>query len=392
MNSKRDVYLDYSASTPVDPRVLDAMMPYFSEIYGNSTSSHRQGRLGESAIEDARGRVARILNCKPSEVVFTSCGSESDNLAIRGAAWRARQRGKQVRLITTPVEHSAVINTVIQLGELMDVETVIVPVDRYGAVMLDEFAEACKGGAAIASIIYANNEVGSINELAELAAIARENGVIFHTDAVQAGGQLTLDVEQLGVDLLSLSAHKFYGPKGAGLLYIKDGVDLPSVMTGGGHEGDRRAGTHNTAFIVGLATALELAFAESEERLTHFHQLRDRLIAGILTRVEGARLSGHPAERLPSHASFVLPGIDVNALLMHLDMNGIAASSGSACKTGNPEPSTALLALGYTPDEAKCGLRLSVGTRTTEADVDYAMEVLVNAVGKLRAMKRDFVT
>ena len=391
MNSKREVYLDYSASTPVDPRVLDAMMPYFSEIYGNSTSSHRQGRLGESAIEDARARVARILNCKPSEVVFTSCGSESDNLAIRGAAWRARQRGKQARLITTPVEHSAVINTVIQLGELMDVEMVIVPVDRYGAVRLDEFAEACMGGAAIASIIYANNEVGSINELAELAAIAREHGVIFHTDAVQAGGQLTLDVEQLGVDLLSLSAHKFYGPKGVGLLYIKDCMDLPSVMTGGGHEGDRRAGTHNTAFIVGLATALELAYAESEARLTHFCQLRDRLIAGILTRVEGARLSGHPAERLPSHASFVLPGIDANALLMHLDMKGIAASSGSACKTGNPAPSTVLLALGYTPDEAKCGLRLSVGTRTTEADVHYALEVLVNAVGKLRAMKREFL-
>ena len=392
MSCKREVYLDYSASTPVDPRVLDAMMPYFSQIYGNSTSSHRQGRLGESAIEDARARVARILNCGPSEIVFTSCGSESDNLAIRGAAWRARQRGEPVRLITSPVEHSAVINTVLQLGELMDVETVIVPVDRFGAVRHDRFAEACKGGAAIASIIYANNEVGSINELAELAAIAHEHGVLFHTDAVQAGGQLTLDVEQLEVDLLSLSAHKFYGPKGVGLLYTKDGIDLPSVMTGGGHEGDRRAGTHNTAFIVGLATALELAYAESEERLTDFRHLRDRLIAGILSRIEGAMLSGHPAQRLPSHASFVLPGIDANALLMHLDMNGIAASSGSACKTGNPEPSDVLLALGYTADEAKCGLRLSVGTRTTEADVDYALGILVDAVGKLRAMKREFVT
>ena len=392
MSCKREVYLDYSASTPVDPRVLDVMMPYFSQIYGNSTSSHRQGRLGESAIEDARARVARSLNCEPSEIVFTSCGSESDNLAIRGAAWRARQRGEPVRLITSPVEHSAVINTVLQLGELMDVETVIVPVDRFGAVRHDRFAEACKGGAAIASIIYANNEVGSINELAELAAIAHEHGVLFHTDAVQAGGQLTLDVEQLEVDLLSLSAHKFYGPKGVGLLYTKDGIDLPSVMTGGGHEGDRRAGTHNTAFIVGLATALELAYAESEERLTDFRHLRDRLIAGILSRIEGAMLSGHPAQRLPSHASFVLPGIDANALLMHLDMNGIAASSGSACKTGNPEPSDVLLALGYTADEAKCGLRLSVGTRTTEADVDYALGILVEAVGKLRAMEREFVT
>lgn len=392
MTREREVYLDYSASTPVDPRVLDAMTPYFCEIYGNSTSSHRQGRLGESAIEDARARVARVLNGKPSEVVFTSCGSESDNLAIRGAAWRTRLRGEQVRLITTPVEHSAVINTVKQLDELLEAETIIVPVDRYGVVMVDEFAEACKGGAAIASIIYANNEVGSINELAELAAIAHEHGVLFHTDAVQAGGQLTLDVEQLGVDMLSLSAHKFYGPKGVGLLYIKEGIDLPSVMTGGGHEDERRAGTHNTAFIVGMATALELAYAEAEGRLAHFCHLRDRLITGILTRIDGAKLSGHPDDRLPSHASFVLPGIDANALLMHLDMNGIAASSGSACKTGNPEPAAVLLALGYTPAEAICGLRLSVGTRTTEADVDYALEILVEAVGKLRAMKREFVT
>ncbi len=392
MNCKREVYLDYSASTPVDPCVLDVMMPYFSEIYGNSTSSHRQGQLGENAIEDARARVAKVLNCKPTEVVFTSCGSESDNLAIRGAAWRASQRGKPTRLITTPVEHSAVINTVLQLGELMDLETVIVPVDQYGLVRLDQFAEACKGGAAVASIIYANNEVGSVNELAELAAIAREHGVLFHSDAVQAGGQLSLNVEQLGLDLLSLSAHKFYGPKGVGLLYIKDGIDLPSVMTGGGHEGGRRAGTHNTAFIVGLATALELAYAESEERLNHFRHLRDRLIAGISSRIDGAMLSGHPAERLPSHASFVLPGIDANALLMRLDLSGIAASSGSACKTGNPEPSDALLALGFTPDEAKCGLRLSVGTRTSDADVDYALEILVDAVDKLRAVKREFVT
>ncbi len=391
MKRQREVYLDYSASTPVDARVIDAMMPYFSEIYGNSTSSHRQGRQGENAVENARSQVARVLNCAPSEIVFTSCGSESDNLAIRGAAWRARQQGRQSRLISSPVEHSAVINTVNQLVRLMDAEMVIVPVDRYGVTRLDQFADACKGGAAIASIIYANNEVGSVNDLKELAAIAHEYGLLFHTDAVQAGGQLTLDVDELGVDMLSLSAHKFYGPKGVGLLYIRDGIDLPSVMTGGGHEGERRAGTHNTAFIVGLATALELAFAESAERLAHFRRMRDRLITGILSRIDGAMLSGHPRQRLPSHASFMLPGIDVNALLMHLDMKGIAASSGSACKTGNPEPSDVLLAMGYTPDEAKCGLRLSVGTQTTEADVDYALEVLTDSVSRLRAMKREFV-
>jgi cysteine desulfurase len=392
MNTRREVYLDYSASTPVDPRVLDVMMPYFSEVYGNSTSSHRQGRHSENAIEDARATVARILNCRTSEIVFTSCGSESDNLAIRGAAWRARQQGKPMRLITSPVEHAAVINTVLQLGDLLDMETVVLPVDTYGRIDPERFADACQGGAAIASVIYANNEVGSLNDLPSLASIARKQDILFHTDAVQAGGQLTLDVQQLGVDMLSLSAHKFYGPKGVGLLYVKDGSEFRSVQTGGGHEGGRRAGTHNTAFIVGLAKALELAYAETEERLTRFRELREGLIEGILSRVAGARLSGHPEERLPSHASFVLPGIDANALLMHLDMNGIAASSGSACKTGNPEPSEILLALGYSSDEAKCGLRLSVGTRTTDADIDYALDVLADAADKLRAMKRAFAT
>lgn len=390
MNSKRAVYLDYSASTPVDPRVMDVMLPYFREIYGNSTSSHRQGRRGESAIEDARARVARILNCSPSEIIFTSCGSESDNLAIRGAAWGARQRGKPPRLITTPVEHAAVANTITQLGELLDMEIVIAPVDNYGIVDPAGFADLCQGGAAIASVIYANNEVGSVNDLPALAAIARARGIPFHTDAVQAGGQLTLDARELGVDMLSLSAHKFYGPKGVGLLYIKDGLELTSVMTGGGHERGLRAGTHNTAFIVGMAKALELAYAEADERLARLRQLRDRLIEGVLAKVDGAQLSGHPVARLPSHASFVLPGIEANALLMHLDMNGIAASSGSACKTGNPEPADALLALGYTPDEAKCGLRLSVGTQTADADIDYALEVLAQAADKLRGMKRAF--
>ena len=294
MTTGREVYLDYSASTPVDPRVFDEMMPYFSEIYGNSTSSHRQGRLGEIAIEDARATAARILNCRPTEIVFTSCGSESDNLAIRGAAWLARRQGKAMRLITSPVEHAAVINTVMQLGDLMDIETVIVPVDEYGRANPDRFAAACRDGAALASIIYANNEVGSVNDLPALASIARDHDVLFHTDAVQAGGQLTLDVQELGVDMLSLSAHKFYGPKGVGLLYIRDGIELTSVLTGGGHEGGQRAGTHNTAFIVGMAKALELAYAEADARLAHFCALRDRLVDGVLSRIAGAKLTGHP--------------------------------------------------------------------------------------------------
>ena len=392
MKNQPEVYLDYSASTPVDPRVLTAMMPYFSEVFANPSSTHRYGREAERAIEDARVTVAGVLNCRPSEIVFTGGGSESDNLALRGAAWRARASGLPSRLITSPVEHSAVTETVAQLDQLMGFETEIVAVDRYGLVQAEAFAEACRRGGAMASVIYANNELGSINDLPALAAIAHENGILFHTDAVQAGGQLSLDVERLGVDLLSLSAHKFYGPKGVGILYVKDGVDLPSALTGGGHEAGRRAGTHNTPFIVGLARALELAYQEGEERLAHFQKLRDRLIRGVLERVAGAELSGHPDHRLPSHASFVLHGIDANALLMHLDMKGIAASSGSACKTGNPEPAATLLAAGYSAEAAKSGLRLSVGRNTTVAEVDYVLDALAEAVEKLAKMQRDFAS
>ncbi|MCY3778836.1 MAG: cysteine desulfurase family protein [Chloroflexi bacterium] len=391
MRAKREVYLDYSASTPVDPRVLEAMMPCFSEVYGNPTSAHSHGRAAERIIEDARETVAAILNCRPAEIIFTSGGSESDNLAIRGAAWQARDRHEPTRLITSPVEHSAVTNTVRQMSQLMGFESVFPPVDRYGLVDESAFRDACAPGGAIASIIYANNELGSINDLPALAKIAKANGILFHTDAVQAGGQLTLDVERLGIDMLSLSAHKFYGPKGVGILYVRDGAQLAPALTGGGHENGRRAGTHNTPFIVGLARALELAHQENAERLAHFRLMRDRLVRNILGRIPGAQLSGHPENRLPSHASFIFAGIDANALLMHLDMKGIAASSGSACKTGNPEPSEILLAVGYSEEEAKSGLRLSVGSHTTEADIDYAVDALVKAAEKLRLLSGERV-
>lgn len=387
MVPKREVYLDNSASTPVDPRVIEAMLPYFGEVFGNSTASHRQGHRGESAIEDARETIAGILNCAAREIVFTSCGTESDNLAIRGAAWNARRRGNPTRLITTPVEHSAVINTMRQMRNLMDFEMEIVPVDKSGRVMTEAFLAACQRGGSIASVIYASNEVGVIQDLPLLAEIAHEFNIIFHTDAVQAGGQLSLDVNALGVDMLSLSAHKFYGPKGVGILYVKNGIQLEPSQSGGSHEDGRRAGTHNTAFIVGMAKALELAYQENEARLSHFAAMRDRLIQGILESVPGAEISGHPIQRLPSHASFVIPDVDANALLMHLDMGGVCASSGSSCKTGDPEPSEILLGLGFTPSEAKCGLRLSVGLHTTADDIDYALDVLAASVAKLRRLQ-----
>ncbi len=387
MRARRQVYLDHSASTPVDARVLKAMRPYFSDIYGNSSSAHQQGRKAERAIEDARETVATVLNCRPAEVIFTGGGSESDNLALRGAGWRARQLGESERLITTPVEHSAVTQTVLQMQSLMGFEVGFVSVDACGLVDEAAFERACGQGGAVASVIYANNELGSVNDLSRLAEIAHRQGIPFHTDAVQAGGQLSLDVQELGVDMLSLSAHKFYGPKGVGILYLRDGLELASALTGGGHEAGQRAGTHNTPAIVGLATALELAHAENEERSLRFAALRDQLIDGLLQRVPGAELSGHPNQRLPSHASFVLPGIDANAMLMHLDMWGIAASSGSACKVGDPAPSEILLAVGYSPEVAKCGLRLSVGLSTTAEDIDYAIDILAEAAQKLRKMK-----
>jgi cysteine desulfurase len=386
--TKRSVYLDYSASTPTDPRVVEAMMPYFSEVYGNPSSLHSFGRKAEQAIEDAREVIAGIFNCQPGEIVFTSGGSESDNLAIRGVAWMAKSRGNH--LITTPVEHSASGRTVAQLAALMGFEKTVLPVDRCGMVDVEDFANACHEGTTLASIIYANNEVGTISPLPQLTQQAKEHGVLFHTDAVQAAGQLTLDVKALGVDLMSISAHKFYGPKGVGALYVRKGIELTPSQTGGSHEEGRRAGTHNTPLIVGMAKALQLAYDEHETRLAHYMQMRDALIDGILTRVPDVQLTGHPEQRLPSHASFVFEDLDSTKLLMYLDMKGVAASSASACKTGNPEPSGVLLAMGYPPELAIGSLRLSVGQQTTLEDVEYAIDAIVESVEKLRKLHKAF--
>lgn len=382
MAAVRTVYLDHSASTPTDPRVVEAMLPYFTEVYGNASSSHTFGRKAESAIEQARETVARILNCKPAEIVFTSGGSESDNLAIRGAAWMKRGSGRQ-HLITAPTEHEAVGSTVRQLGDVMDFRYTMMPVDAFGMCLPAAFEQACQEDTCLASIMYANNEVGTIQPVQQLTAAAHQRNILFHTDAVQAAGQLPLDVQALGVDMMSLSAHKFYGPKGAGALYIRDGIDLVSSQTGGSHENGRRAGTHNTPFIVGLAKALEIAYEEFDAHVAHYRAMRDLLIEGVLAEVPHARLTGHPQERLPSHASFIVEGMDSSMLLMHLDVNGVAASGGSACKTGNPEPSKVLLAMGYSEREAIGGLRFTVGRQTTAEDIEFAVNALAGSVEKL---------
>lgn len=387
---RRSIYLDHSASTPCDPRVVEAMTPYFSDVYGNSSSAHSFGRQAESAIERARSTIARVLNCQPKEVFFTSGGTESDNMAVRGAAWAARTHGKGAHLITTPVEHSAVTNTVKQLAGIQGFTMTLIPVSREGQIDAEDFEAAIEDGTTVASIVYANNEIGTIAPIPQLAAAAHARGVIFHTDAVQAAGQLTLDVQTLGVDMMSLSAHKFYGPKGIGVLYIRDGIDIASAQTGGSHESGRRAGTHNTPFIVGMATALELAYTEREARTDHLRQMRDALIDGILSSVPDVALTGHPESRLPSHASFVIPGVDSSQLLMHLDMRGVAASGGSACKTGSPEPSGVLLAMGYSEEEAIGSLRLTAGVHTTLEDVEYAVTAVQESVERLRALKSSF--
>lgn len=390
MADKRTVYLDYSASTPTDPRVVDAMMPYFTEVYGNPSASHSFGRKAERAIENARESMAKLFNCKPSEIIFTSGGSESDNLAIRGAAWSARRDGRGQHLITTPVEHNAVSRTVRQLAEVQGFTQTVLPVDHHGLVDVEDFANAITDGTSIASIIYANNEVGSIAPIPKLAALAHERGALFHTDAVQAAGQITLDVKTLGVDMFSISAHKFYGPKGVGALYVRNNIQLAPSQTGGSHENGRRAGTSATPLIVGMAKALELAYAEHETTIAQYKYLRDMLISGILANIPDCELTGHPEQRMPSHASFIFEGIDSAKLLMHLDSKGIAASGGSACKTGNPEPSGVLLAMGYNEKQAIGSLRLTVGKWTTEEEIEYALPIIVETVEKVRKLSRMF--
>lgn len=386
MTTQRDVYLDYSATTPTDPRVIEKMLPYLTQDFGNTSSLHTYGRKAEDAVETAREVIAKIFNCKPSEIIFTSGGSESDNLAVRGVGLGRIQDGKH--LITTPVEHSAVGNTFKQLAQYSGFDVTFQPVNTYGLIDPEELIENCHDGTTLVSVIYANNEIGSIHNLKQLSEHLKLKGVILHTDAVQAAGQISLDVEALGVDLMSISAHKFYGPKGVGALYCREGVPLVSAQTGGSHEQGRRAGTINTAGIVAMAEALRLAEEEKAERVAHYKVLSQQLQAGILARVSGAYLTGHPEIRLPSHSSFVFEEVDSTRLLMQLDMAGIAASGGSACKTGNPEPSSVLLAMGYSADVAIGSLRLSLGKDTTESDIDYAIEKVAHAVERVRKLRQ----
>ncbi len=380
------IYLDYAATTPVDVRVLDAMTPYFADSFGNPSSVHRFGQRAEAAVESARETVASALHCRPDEIIFTSCGSESDNLAFRGAMMFGLQNDRPW-LLTSRAEHHAVSKTAEQLEKYYGVQVEWLPVDAHGMVTPETMRRAVCDGTALASVMLANNEIGTINPVAELASICRERGILFHTDAVQAAAYLDVDVTRLGVDMLSLGGHKFYGPKGVGALYVKKGTRLVPHTTGGGQEFGLRAGTQNVPYIVGFAEALRLAAEEREERVAHVQPLRDQVIGRVLEEIPDAQLTGHPENRLPNHASFVFKDADGNLLLQLLDAAGFACSSGSACKTGNPEPSEVIAALGLSRDWALGSLRITLGKDSTPEQINSFLNLLPSLVEKSRALR-----
>jgi cysteine desulfurase len=378
-------YLDFAATTPLDERVLEAMLPFLREDFGNPSSVHSWGQRAEWAVEQARGRIADGLGCQPDEVIFTSGGSESDNLALRGAAFSARATRAANHLLISPIEHDAIRNTAYELAERHGFELELLPVDSMGRVDPDDLRKSIRSDTAVISVIYANNEIGTVNPISALAAIAHQQNIPFHSDALQATCQLPTGVERLGIDLLSIGAHKFYGPKGVGALYVRGGTPLLAVQTGGSQEQGLRAGTHNVPLIVGMARAHEIALAQGEHDADHFRILRDRIIDKVVDRIPGAQLTGHRTDRLPNNASFVFERIDGNSLLAALDLEGFACSSGSACKTGDPEPSEVLIALGVAAELALGSLRVTVGRQTSNVEVSEFLDALEKTVARLRS-------
>ncbi len=380
------IYLDYAATTPIDKRVFDVMMPYFSESFGNPSSIHRLGQKAESAVDEAREKIAKALNCRADEIIFTSGGSESDNLALRGVMMARRDATKW--LLTAKTEHPAVTKTAIQLQKEFGFLLEWLDVNELGEITVESLSKAVCNNTSLASVMYANNEIGTINPIAELAQVAKANNILFHTDAVQAAAYLDVDVEKLGVDLMSLGGHKFYGPKGIGALYVRKGTNLIPHITGGSQEFSLRAGTHNVPYIVGLAEALRLAVEEREERIQHVKPLRDYIIGNVLETITDSQLTGHSQKRLPNHASFVFKDVDGNLLLQMLDSAGFACSSGSACKTGNPEPSEVIKSLGFSDDWALGSLRMTLGKDSTTEQVDSFLKALPELVEKARALNQ----
>jgi len=379
----QSIYLDHSATTPLDRQVFEAMVPYFTEIYGNAASVHSQGRQASRAVEQAREQVAALIGAAPEEIIFTSGGTEADNQAIITYLQANRQKGRH--LITSAIEHHAVLHTYDWLAK-QGYEITVLPVNPQGVVEPDTLSKALRFDTALVSIMHANNEVGTLEPIAELAALAHEAGAAFHTDAVQTVGKIPVNVGELGVDLLSASAHKLYGPKGVGCLYAKKNTPIASFMHGGGQENHRRAGTTNVPGVVGFGKAAELAALNLPGQAAKLTELGQRLAQGILEKIPDTRLNGHPTDRLPGSVSLSFDYVEGESILLMLDSHGIMASSGSACTSGSTDPSHVLLALGIPIESAHGSLRLTLGKDNTEADVDKVLEVLPTIIKNLRAM------
>jgi cysteine desulfurase len=379
----KKVYLDYAATTPTDPEVIAAMEPYFFERFGNASSLHAYGQEAKKALEDSRQSLADFIGAKPEEIVFTSGGTESDNFALLGAAYALEKKGNHI--ITSVIEHHAIIEPA-KFLEKKGFKITYLGVDKDGLVSCDDLKKAITDKTILVSIMHANNEIGTLQPIAKLGKLAKDKGIYFHTDAVQTVGHLPINVDALNVDLLSLSAHKFYGPKGVGALYIRKGSRLETFMRGGDQERGRRASTHNTTGIVGLAKAVELCQNKMADEIKFQSTLRDKLIKEIPARIPEVRLNGHPTQRLPNSVNFSIKYIEGESMLLSLDMLGIACSTGSACTSSSLEPSHVLLAIGLDHETAHGSLRITLGRWTKESDIDYLLEKLPAVVQKLRAM------
>jgi len=374
------VYLDHAATTPVDEEVLEEMLPYFTQKYGNASSLHSFGREARDAIERSREKVASLIGAESEEIIFTAGGTESDNIAIKGIAFR---EGKG-HIITSQIEHPAVMTTCQHL-EKKGFDVTYVPVDKYGMVSPEDVENAIRDDTILVTIMHANNEIGTVEPIEEIAKIARKNGIVFHTDAVQSVGKIPIDVKRIGMDTLSISAHKIYGPKGVGAIYIKKGTKIDAIIHGGGHEKGLRPSTENVPGIVGLGKACELAEKRMEEDMKKIRRLRDKLIKGVLE-IEESYLNGHPEKRLPNNAHFRFTGVEGESLILSLDDKGVAGSTGSACSSKKLRPSHVLMAIGLNEVQAHGSLRLTLGRENTEEEVEYVMEVLPPILERLRAM------
>ncbi len=379
------IYLDYAATTPVDERVIAAMLPYFKDNFGNPSSLHSFGQAGEKALDESRRSIAARLGAQPSEIIFTSCGSESDNLAIRGTAFARREELGYKHILISPIEHPAIQATTEQLATLHGFEVSYLPITAAGSVDTENMENYFRDDTALVSVIGANNEIGTLNPIQEISESCRARGIPFHTDAVQYGAHFEIDVDKLGIDLLSLGAHKFYGPKGVGVLYVRSGTGLLPTMTGGSQEFGMRAATENIPLIVGMAKAFHLVSEEGQKRKSHVTPLRNQIIDYVLEEIPASQLSGGlPGERLPNNASFVFKGVDGNLLIQVLDSEGFACSSGSACKTGNPKPSSVLTSLGFEPEWSLGSLRVTLGKDTTQEEVDQFLDILPGCIKRVR--------